>query len=90
MKCPKCSGAGYIYNNLVGYAEDCSVCHGKGEVQTNEEWFDALPTEEKAKVIFDIIEFCLNYETYHDKNKYKDLMGTVEFIKTWLEQPHKR
>jgi DnaJ-class molecular chaperone len=51
MKCSKCSGAGYIYNNLVGYAEDCSVCHGKGEVQNNEEWFCALPTKDKAKFL---------------------------------------
>jgi len=59
------------------------------EPKTNEEWFCNLPTEKKAEVFFDIVEFCLNYETYPDKNKYKDLMGNVEDIKTWLKQPHK-
>jgi len=56
---------------------------------TEEEWFCQLSTEEKAEVIFDIVEFCLCYENYPDKNKYKDLMGSVEDIKTWLKKPHK-
>lgn len=60
----------------------------KRKNQTNEKWFCNLSTEKKAEVIFDIVEFCLNYEAYPDKNKYKDLMGTVEDIKTWLKQPH--
>ena len=76
MKCSKCSGAGYIYNNLVGYAEDCSVCHGKGEVLTNEEWLRQCTTEQLAEVLCDI---RYDYQVPW-KNK-----GVVE----WLKQPHR-
>ena len=79
MKCPKCSGAGYIYNNLVGYAEDCSVCHGTGEVQTNEERFCTLSTEEKAKFLCNIYEMGKNGKQY-----FMRLDKAVE----WLKQPH--
>lgn len=60
MKCPKCGGDGVItfskmdkngYFNDAFFAKYCSVCHGTGEVQTNEEWFCQLSTEEKAKVL---------------------------------------
>ena len=61
----------------------------RNEPITEEEWFCQLSTEEKAELIFDIVEFCLCYGTYPDKNKYKDLMGSVEDIKTWLKKPHK-
>lgn len=61
----------------------------KQKNQTNERWFCNLTTDKKAEVIFDIIEFCLSYEAYPDKKKYKDLMGTVEDIKMWLKKPHK-
>ena len=48
MKCPECGGVGRIH-----YGEEwCSACNGTGEVeQNNEEWFDTLSTEEKAKWI---------------------------------------
>lgn len=98
MKCSKCSGAGYIYNNLVCYAEDCSVCHGKGEVQTNEEWFCGLSTEEKAKFLFEhgVIgcQFCkgdcveIDYKT--KECKY-DISPSYSYtgIVMWLKEIHK-
>ena len=60
----------------------------KHKPMTNEEWRKTCSTEEFAKWVFDIIGFCLNYETYPDKNKYRDLMGTAEDIERWLNQPH--
>lgn len=97
MKCKNCRGTGerHTINWETGkvhivQGEKCPVCGGKGDIeQTNEEWFCQLSTEEKAEVIFDIVDFCLNYETYHDKNKYRDLMGTTEDIERWLKQPHR-
>lgn len=83
MKCSKCSGAGYIYNNLVGYAEDCSVCHGKGEVQTNEEWFCQLPTEEKARWLYDHYVNARADEYYGRQEK------TLSEYQKWLVSVHR-
>ena len=90
MKCKHCNGFGWYYNDITKTKKiKCEYCNGTGEIQqTNEKWFCNLPTGKKAEVIFDIVEFCLSYETYPDKNKYKDLMGNVEDIKKWLKQPH--
>ena len=78
MKCQKCSGAGYIYNNLVGYTEDCFVCHGKGELLTNEEWFCQLPTDEKAQWLENKMTWAAQEQgTFTAKGWVK-----------WLKQPH--
>ena len=77
MKCPKCSGAGYIYNNLVGYAEDCSVCHGTGEVQTNEEWLKSMNTEQLAEFLGNV-----GFENETIVRKFKS-----EWVE-WLKQPY--
>ena len=54
--CKKCGGTGEIrvpvteHMGTVLYgSEQCDVCDGTGEEQTNEEWFCSLPTEEKAE-----------------------------------------
>ena len=83
MKCPKCSGAGYIYNNLVGYAEDCSVCHGKGEIQqTNEECLRSCrTTEELAEFI------CANAVQIDCIANGINPYAKEDMIE-WLKQPH--
>ena len=83
MKCPKCGGAGYIYNNLVGYTEDCFVCHGTGELLTNEEWFCQLSTEEKAKWITE------NLSVYADSWVKSDekLLNPITW-EEWLKEKH--
>ena len=50
MKCELCHGTGELLG-LHGIYEKCPVCNGSGSdgQQTNEEWFCALPTKEKAK-----------------------------------------
>ena len=53
MKCPRCGGSGKYMREIGGY-RTCNYCDGTGEiVQTNEEWFCSLPTEEKAKWLED-------------------------------------
>ncbi len=41
-----------------GYFVECKKCHGTGIVEslTNEEWFDGLSTEEKAKFICNLMK----------------------------------
>ena len=78
MKCPKCGGSGKTteYDGLRKFWCDykCEVCNGTGEVeQTNEEWFNGLETEEKAKRIINIaVNSDCDYRT----------------IVEWLKQPH--
>lgn len=81
-KCPKCSGAGYIYNNLVGYAEDCSVCHGKGEVQTNEERLRSATFEELAGAIYEW------YSQGHIEGKVGKQLSSVTRVVEWLKEKH--
>jgi len=50
MKCPYCNNGVSIYS-IPGFCWPCTICNGTGEVQTNEEWFDSLPTIEKAKLL---------------------------------------
>lgn len=83
MKCPKCGGAGYIYNNLVGYAEDCSVCHGKGEVQTNEEYLRTANVNDMARCIATkLLELARHEYGIYDVVDYATIFE-------WLKQPHK-
>ena len=83
MKCPKCSGAGYIYNNLVGYLEDCSVCHGTGEVeQTNEEWLRSATFEEMAGAIYEW------YSQGHIEGKVGKQLSSVTRVVEWLKEKH--
>lgn len=55
MICPVCFGRKYDFkkDGNSGYFVECKKCHGTGvvEPQTNEEWFNGLATEEKAKVL---------------------------------------
>ena len=96
MKCPICHGKGRIqdhkYNEehdieyLVYCEKKCEYCNGTGEVneplQTNEEWFCKLSTEEKADAlthkIMDII--CWNNDP-----KPSEVYIT---IKNWLKREH--
>lgn len=99
MKCSKCSGAGYIYNNLVGYAEYCSVCHGKGEVQTNEEWLDRKSTKEKAEWLFKLTYKCYwcgreytprSQSLYNEKEcPFKKCMKDKKDFEKWLKEKHR-
>ena len=67
MKCPECDGNGWF-----SATDACPICHGSGEVQTNEEWFCSLSTEEKAKRIINIaVNSDCDYRT----------------IVEWLKQP---
>ena len=51
MKCPCCDNGKSRSTYGLLYRMPCTICDGTGEVQTNEEWFDSLPTNEKAKVL---------------------------------------
>lgn len=85
MKCPKCDGTGEMQICEMGFIgkDECDKCHGKGYL-TNEEWFDTLSTEEKAKVLNDL------YWGFGYKAKlYYNLEPTKESFEKWLKQPHK-
>ena len=60
VKCKACDGTGKIMatiyeNDEIGFVDktyDCCCCNGTGKIKiTNEEWFCALPTKDKAKFL---------------------------------------
>lgn len=59
MICPVCFGRKYDFkkDGNSGYFVECKKCHGTGIVdeQTNEEWLNSLDTEEKANVLYKMI-----------------------------------
>lgn len=95
-KCPKCNGTGFVPTNIFGVngAIKCDFCDGSGVFitnaetmteQTNEEWFDGLSTEEKAKVFANA-----TYSTA--ETPLTILWGGKEAEQKkwelWLKQPH--
>lgn len=92
MKCPNCGGKGK-YKNVFGKVDGCYYCletgevNGKGEqVQTNEEWFCGLSTEEKAKFFHGIVIRAMQ-ATWDGKKP--DYPAYLYDWKKWLKQPHK-
>ena len=88
MKCPECGG----YKNFVSLdgtpfevVRPCKRCHGTGEIEvTNEEWFDSLTTEEKAKVLAcEFIVACDDYAYSNNKETWNE-----KYWVEWLKQPH--
>ncbi len=58
MDCPKCQGVGMIeVGTAFTHYFPCEYCDGTGKIVTNEEWFDSLSTEEKARQLRGI-HFC--------------------------------
>ena len=58
----------------------CPRCNGSGEVQTNEEWFDGLSTEEKAKAIVDV---------FLDDSEWNEYIDKESAVEIWLKEVHK-
>jgi DnaJ-class molecular chaperone len=91
--CKKCNGTGELrvpveeHLGTVLYGkEQCDECGGTGEVQTNEEWFCNLPTEEKAGFFSHEMrcEFCPNQE------QCDSLGANCKVLwEWWLKQPHR-
>ena len=105
MKCPMCDGSGKDYWCLNGVPYPCPVCNGTGEIndkpQTNEEWFESLTTEKKAKIIKMVINTCISCKEHKTvmtrgcllrQNMAKNLLFLPcmdeDGICEWLKQPH--
>ena len=105
MKCKACNGTGYVTacvyeSDEIGFVDknyECAVCHGTGQIlQTNEEWFTTLSTEEKAKWIFRLTCKCYwcgrEYEetnTYNEKEcPFQKCMQRSKDFAAWLKEKH--
>ena len=84
MKCPKCDGSGEMQICEMGFIgkDECDKCHGKGYL-TNEEWFDGLSTEEKAKWLYDHYVNARADEYYDRQEK------TLSEYQKWLVSVHR-
>ena len=99
MKCPRCKFYNICKGRLNETVENC--VRFKSVEQTNEEWFDGLATEEKAKTIKMVINICISC-TEHGavrtkgchlrQNMAKNLLFLPcmdeDGICEWLKQPH--
>ena len=84
MKCPWCGGTAYAYaceDENGKMPIKCPWC-GYSEVQTNEDWFCQLVTEEKAKAIV-----CLAVNSM-DKKRKGLIENDVSEIIRWLKAKH--
>ena len=85
MKCPKCDGTGEMQICEMGFIgkDECDKCHGKGYFN-NEEWFDTLSTETKARIMH------LVYIAGYTDGTHGAETIPLRDIKEWLKQPHNR
>ena len=89
MKCKNCDGTGICYNfvevdgGIINRAEDCSVCHGTGEVeQTKEEWLRSATFEEMAGTLYEW------YSQGHIEGKVGKQLSSVTRVVEWLKEKH--
>ena len=87
MKCQLCDGKGEYMHAIGGY-RPCEHCNGTGKiVQTNEEWFCSLSTEEKAEWLTEFaIRLIPNELTVLSQNIKTYKTNIVE----WLKQPYEK
>ena len=107
MKCPRCNGNGSVpypidYEQGLFDETNCPLCGGSGEVLTNEEWFESLTTEKKAKIIKMVINTCTSCKEHKTvmtrgcllrQNMAKNLLFLPcmdeDGICEWLKETHK-
>ena len=84
--CNVCMGKGWVQGQAPDIPTACPACHGKGFiVQTNEDWFCSLPTEEKAKELANI---ALEAWGEGQEDKLPSDKIYMDYWKEWLKQPH--
>ena len=95
MKCPKCGGDGVItfskmdkngYFNDAFFMKECSVCHGKGEVQTSEEWLKSLDTEGLVDYLYEVHKGGNSVERQRWIENHKERVK-MQF-RGWLKEIH--
>ena len=82
-----CEECGAVYplkvDNKLDAVREWNGCKGVGEIQmTNEDWFDTLTTEEKAKIIV-----CLAVNSMHKRQKGLIDSDVGEIVR-WLKAKH--
>ena len=86
MKCQLCDGKGEYMHQCGGY-RPCEHCNGTGKiVQTNEEWFCGLSTEEKVTALLDLrerIRIKMRGEIGSENKFHKGY-----YYREWLKEKH--
>lgn len=81
MKCPKCKFYNICKGRLNETVENC--VRFESAEQTNEEWFNGLPTETKARITH--LVYTAGYRDGLNGAETIPLRNIME----WLKQPHK-
>lgn len=82
MKCLHCDGKGNQDKKAFGN-EICPYCDGTGNIiQTNEEWFNRLSTETKARIAH--LVYMAGYRDGFNEAKAISLQDIIE----WLKEKH--
>lgn len=90
MRCPRCGGTGHVrtlINTKYGLAMDdliCNYCDGEGRYGelTNEEWFNKLSIEDKAKWLAENQHDSWDAKNWERwlKEKHVEKKGTPETV----------
>ena len=80
-------GGGCLIPKNLGYVDNCNRYLPKDRpiVQTNEEWFCGISTEEKAEFLV-MIQMSVMHPV---KRGAVDMDMFIEDVADWLKQPHK-
>lgn len=81
MKCPYCEDGVSRYS-APGFHWPCTICEGTGNVLSNEEWLNTLPTEEKAKALYDL--YCNTQREF----QHSEVEVNFKWFKKWLREIH--
>ena len=83
MKCPYCDDGVSRYS-APGFRWPCTICEGTGKVLSNEEWLNNLPTEEKARWLYD------HYVNARADEHYGRQEKTLSEYQKWLVSVHEK
>ena len=103
MRCSDCKSRKYCDNaDKVNYCTGYIFDDSKPKMQTNEEWFESLTTEKKAKIIKMVINICISCKEHNTvrtrgcllrQNMAKNLLFLPcmdeDGICEWLKEIHK-
>lgn len=96
MKCKYCDGTGVSSYSPHEWKYPCTICDGKGEYLSNNDWLNRLPVHEKAEFMINAINECgrcIDGDTHVSRDLFKCgvrcPVDSVESMEAWLTDPYR-